>query len=287
MAIICLNNEVSYEELKTIKPPHETETYVPINHAEFVDTILERAEVVLPKRFKLDSVRHGIESAKMPIPNTTDKITVEGARLFGFAQFKDMDAKTDETRLSLGFRSSYDRTLRLALACGLNVNICNNGMLTGDVLSMRKHTKGVKDDLISVIDHALTNAPQVYNKINEDIQVLKDMPCDLITGFSLLGVLNGMNVLTPSQTTKAQKELLKPSYSHEQGSLWFVYNACTEALKKCPIADAMARRLALHKCFLDYFTNNTSNAKLLDEKFAGHCGIGLDAWKYRGVKIEA
>ena len=219
-------NEVNYNDLKAIEVPAETNSYVPIPYNEYVDTITNMGEEHL-NGFQLKNTKYGLAR--------------HNQQMFGIHTYQN--SQTD-IGLSVGFRTSYNKTLVNALAIGGEVFVCENLMITGNIMVMRKHTVNVRVDLESMIVDGFKEAHDDYDKVLQRREAYRSRQCLLDEGYQILGLLYGKKILSPRQLNTAVEELRNPSHKeHGKHTMWSLYNACTESLKTTPVT----RMLENHK----------------------------------------
>src|SRR5436309_5923272 len=132
--------KVSREELKAIPVPEGTRTFKPIPHHEIVDALVE----ALSFRY-IGVVRD--EYAVSP----------DGMRMFGVL---DLESAFDGCRFAIGLRNPNDKSLRLALTCGVRVFVCDNLSFQGEFTPvLAKHSKNfsVVDSLAIGVDRIQRN----------------------------------------------------------------------------------------------------------------------------------
>ena len=91
-----------------------------------------------------------------------------------------------------------------------------------------------------------------FKSIEVDIAALKAVPCPMRRGYSYLGVLLGEGLLTPTQAIIAFGDWTKPKHEDfEERTLWSLYNAVTESLKKGAPARILDRHAKVHDFFAE------------------------------------
>ena len=145
----CGTAKVSREELKAIPVPEGTRTFKPIPHYEIVDALVE----ALSFRY-IGVVRD--EYAVSP----------DGMRMFGVL---DLETAFDGCRFAIGLRNSNDKSLRLALTCGVRVFVCDNLSFQGEFTPvLAKHSKNlsVVDSLAIGVDRIQRN----FDPLREQVE---------------------------------------------------------------------------------------------------------------------
>src|SRR2546426_2676529 len=146
----CGTAKVSREELKAIPVPEGTRTFKPIPHHEIVDALVE----ALSFRY-IGVIRD--EYAVSP----------DGMRLFGVL---DLETAFDGCRFAIGVRNSNDKSLRLALTCGVRVFVCDNLSFQGEFTPvLAKHSKNfsIPDSLAIGVDRMQRNFEPMRQHIEQ------------------------------------------------------------------------------------------------------------------------
>jgi len=149
----------------------------------------------------------------------------------------DIDIKS-ETELGMMFAwtNSYDKSTRFQCAIGAYVMVCNNGMISGDMLNFaRKHTGNANHEVRMQISNQIKNAEKYYKKILNDKNELKKVSLTMKEQSELLGRLYAdEEILEANQLSIVKNEMKKPSYDYksDQENAWVFYNHVTHALKK-------------------------------------------------------
>jgi len=143
-----------------------------------------------------------------------------------------------ETELGMMFAwtNSYDKTTRFQCAIGGYVMVCNNGMVSGDMLTFaRKHTGSADHDIRIQISNQIKNAEKYYARIIKDKDSLRTITLSKKEQSELLGRLYAEeNILELGQVSVVKSEMNKPSFDYkaDQDNAWAFYNHVTHALKK-------------------------------------------------------
>lgn len=240
---------VEFEELgiNFVPQPIETNTYKPVNYQYLASKVENSALQILGNKY--DGFRSKYVLAR------------NDQHFFGLITMKDVETDMD---LAIGYRNSYNKELSVGLACGAQVAICTNLMITGDVFVMRKNTKNVDPDLDLLISDAILSADYSFQQARR----IKDFTCETSMSnddaYQFLGLLVGHNILGYRQLKRAIQEWHNPSYKHGLQSAWTFYNAVTEALKSCPITSKMTKLSDFNKMFVDYFRWNLGESEVFD-----------------------
>lgn len=118
---------VTFPELKNLPLPETTSTFKPVPFYDFVTKVLD-----------------GLYDRRMRTVNEQYIISADGMKLFGLLELEN---EYDGVRFAVGLRSSNDKSMKLALACGYRVLCCSNGMLSGDFMPLAvKHSANLDID---------------------------------------------------------------------------------------------------------------------------------------------
>jgi len=235
LLIHCGGRQVSYEDLQNIPLPQRTNTYMPVPYDQLVD-IIKRAAREVFTGFELNKAQYAVSK--------------DGNRLFGVLRYGsgEPDLTSDDVGTAVGFRSSYDKSIANQICAGGQVFVCDNLVFTGNIMSMRKHTKLVFDDLLEQAHDMLVQYRQSFDEIEETRNSMKNIEITQDAGYRKLGLLRGHNVLSPTQLTNAINHWDNPGVGpFAERNKWSLYNACTEALKSTNQRKIMERHIALHQ----------------------------------------
>lgn len=236
----CGSRRCSVEQLLTIPEPEKTITYQPLNHYDFaVNTLTVASDLIRGFQFVGDQYA----------------LSNDGQKMFGILNYQSPEQ--DSLKLSIGIRNSYDKSMAAGLCIGASVIVCDNLMFQGEVTVLRKHTgenmhQELQDDIVT----AIYKSQHQFTKLSEDAQKMKQTPMIRREKYQYLGILTGEKVLSPTQSTKAFRELQEPSHEEfHADSLWSGYNAATEALKSSPPQDIIKRHSRLHQITRKLYLN--------------------------------
>ncbi len=224
---------ITREILGQIVLPIETKTYKPVSHTDLIENV--------------DEVCHRLLSQHVKV-NESFQISKNGQRMFGTMTFAQ--DQNEAVKFSVGFRNSYDKSMRVGVCVGANVTVCSNMVFAGDIVSMRKHSPNVHDDLKTMLLTAVFDGASEITKIRNDSEIMSDIEMSTDDGFKILGSLHGHNLLGLRQFTSAIDEWKKPSYEEfESRDAWSLYNAITNGLKSSPPNIIMESHIGIHNYF--------------------------------------
>lgn len=205
-------NWIPRTELATINPPEATATWKPVAHLEFVETL---HQTMGRRGYHLKREKYGI--------------TPDGEKLFGVMGF---EGESEEYRLSLGFRTSNDKSLAASIVCGVNVFVCDNLALSGDSLLMnRRHSKTFS--IRSEIWEATEQIGVRFTSFQEKIESLKATNCSYNT--AVLNVVKAAQsgIMPQRLILPVLEEYKEPSHEEFKGlNLWSLHNAFTEIYRR-------------------------------------------------------
>ena len=227
----CGGIPATREQIQAIPLPFKTDTYEPVSHIEIMDTAHEIFEDAF--HLAVRSERYGIVK--------------DGARMFGVLEFEPQD--TADWSICLGIRNSYDKSMSAGIAVGSIVTVCDNLCFSGDsVTFMRKHTKNVHDDLISLLQSASTRALEQHQILSNELTSFKQIEVLTDQGYALVGYMLGNEFITPRQASRAIEYWQQPPHQeHEERTLFSWYNALNNALKRTLPDTVMERHFSLHR----------------------------------------
>lgn len=229
MMMHCGSEMVTREKVNAVPVPKHTKSWCPVSYEESIDFMHGVAEELL----------------KMPVKSEQYGLNQNGDQMFGLLT---LDSGNAEHGLSIGLRGSYNKSLANAVAVGAKVFVCDNLCFSGDAFKVvRKNTVNVWRDFRNLILAQVGKALGHYDDVQADMQKLKSMGCDLREGYSFLGVMLGEKILTPTQANVAFGDWTKPRYDEFMPrTLWSLYNAVTEGLKKGAPARMLDRHATAH-----------------------------------------
>ncbi len=209
----CGTAKVSRAELKAIPVPEGTRTFKPIPHHEIVDALVE----ALSFRY-IGVVRD--EYAVSP----------DGMRMFGVL---DLETAFDGCRFAIGLRNSNDKSLRLALTCGVRVFVCDNLSFQGEFTPvLAKHSKNfsIVDSLAIGVDRIQRNFDPLRQQVEawQSQQITDEQAKLVIYGAFIEGDLS----VPRSLARDVHRNYFEPRHADfAPRTMWSLSNAFTSALK--------------------------------------------------------
>ena len=204
-------------QLAEVELPRETETYAPVGHDHLALRVKEIGTAYLG-----DYLDSGYGLSK------------DGQQMFGMHRFAT--GYHNEMVVGLGFRNSYNKTLRALVLGGASIMVCDNQCYYGAVAYARKHTgANVKSVIDSMIEQAARGVGREFGMFKEDVERLKETPVNDRQVSQLLGqAFLSLGILRSRQQKAAWDQWKKPLYdAWLPRNAWSLYNAGTQALKTC------------------------------------------------------
>lgn len=229
---LCLHagaNPIERAMLESIAMPQATQSYQPISHAHFVNVVQDELAAI---GFHFADEAYGI--------------TKEGAKFFGVAQLAYNGSENNaRNALTVGFRSSLDKSIAPMLAFGSRVFVCDNMAFSGEIVIHRKQTTYISRDFplrVRDVVATLSNARQ-----NQDARFDAYQRVTLSDGDAEHGMIELLRrgAINTSRMEKLVQEWDNPSYDHGGKAVWRLFNAATETLKAAPIADITRRTIGV------------------------------------------
>ena len=240
-ATLISSTKVTMDTLSDIVLPNKTSSYVPVSHVDFIKNTKDIADRILDKH-QLHKEQYGIAK--------------DGKQMFGTLTYKEsFHDDPQEIGLSIGLRNSYDKSMSLGICSGASVFVCENLMMTGEIVVMRMHTGSIIDELKGLIFNALLKSEDKFSTIHADSQKLKKYILeDNTTAYNLMGRLYGYGVLTERQLPVMKRAWTTPQHEEfKPRTAWSLYNAGTEALKTTHPVHKMKRHLQMHRMVVGDF----------------------------------
>jgi len=228
----CGGRSVSFAELQGVPLPEETETYTPVAFTDLITNAQEVASDLLTD--------YAFRDAQYAL-------AAKDQRMFAILNFAGDDP---EMNLSLGIRSSYDKSMSNGYCFGGSITVCDNLLFAGDFVIMRKHTKNVFDDLRKQLIGTIYDFKKEskFQNIVRDRDDMKKVSINTDDAYQFLGRMFGYGVIKARQLTTAVNCWKNPPYAEfKEKNMWSLYNACTEALKSTPPNKIIQQHIKLHE----------------------------------------
>jgi len=215
-----------------------TDSYTPISHSH----IDESTKRILTEM--------GFHTSQIIYRSSMDGLVGQGEYHLQYGGDKEMG-------LMVAWQNSYNKAVSFKYAVGAHVFICANGMVSGDLGAYRrKHTGDADLDAGNHMKKYLYGAKQIFDRLVEDREFLKDMKLSRKDAAQLIGrMFIEKELITSTQLNIIKRELDKPThdYSTDPNSAWALYNHATYAFKEDNPKNWMKRHVDLHEFFTDCF----------------------------------
>jgi len=228
----CGAKTATLEQLAAVPLPEETPSYKPLPHYDLaLNTMRIGQEMLGTRGFQVDQAQFGLDR--------------DGARMFGVVAFTD---GVEGMGLAIGFRNSYDKSMSAGFAIGGRVVVCDNLLLAGELVVMRKHTGGIIEELRDKLVLTFHQAHQNWDSLVEDRGRMQALALTDDRAHEILGRAFGRGLIAPKQFLRVSREWRRPRHAEFEGrTLWSLYNAVTEVYKGLPVHLTMERHIQLHR----------------------------------------
>lgn len=259
----CGAQEVTFDDLRQVPVPQDTDTYTAVPHQDFVMSMYKHADRLLkPRGFTLDGERYALDK--------------EGNRLFFIHHYQNGDT---ELQMAMGCRNSYDKSMKAAVAYGSRVFVCDNLSISGDIDIAALHRGRVLDNLNEKIILSMYKASDGWDDTRKDRDAFVEYSLDEDDGYALMGLIKShtaknkeasRRILTSDKDWKAvQSYWEEPKHEYEGGNrtLWAWYNSFTFDFKSLKPHEQLQKHASLHqftKSAIDGYNGSERMRKLTD-----------------------
>jgi len=158
---------VNLSALTSAPIPDKTNSYTPISHGEIVDLIQNEAV----KR-------------NLTIVGDSYKVNSDLTRVIGYFDIKSNNL---DLGMRVAFKNSYDKSMSFGIGMGSVVWICENGVISGEVVLKRKHTGSADDDARLKIIEGFAMIEDNFLDILEARKLLQNREIDRKVNAELIG----------------------------------------------------------------------------------------------------
>lgn len=251
----CGGNEVDFDAVTKVNTPAKTDTWCPIPHHEYVNTVLDT-----------------LRQANLKVVHEAHALWKDGNRYFGTFQLEN-GVSHDDYALVVGLRNSHDKTFPAGLACGSGVFVCDNLAFSGEVRLSRKHTSRIMSDLPRLVNTAVGRLGNLRVNQEKRIECYKGREITDLEAHDLLVRSVDAKALPITRLPGVVEEWRKPSHDEfKPRTAWSLFNAYTEVFKgnKGTSADRMsARTIPLHGLFDNLCGLTAETEELEDAEIVG------------------
>jgi len=217
--------ETTRWHLESAALPNHGKTYTVISHREVIDNtyklLADSGFMVYRESYRASKDANVAQGIYHIYPQSTTDIEIEQEKELG---------------MMFAWTNSYDKSKSFECAIGAYVQVCYNGMLSGDMMNYkRKHRWSASRDIHIQMSDQIKNGEKYYKRLIKDKDLLKTITVDCRKASELAGRLFiEEDLLDSQQLSCVKKELEKASYNYgvADDSAWAFYNHVTHALKK-------------------------------------------------------
>lgn len=216
-------------ELYQVRVPSATDSYSPVSHRNVIEAVKEQLDI-----------------HNLLVSNSYYNTARDGQQLIGYMDIKRND--NEELGLRLAFRNSYDKTMSVAFVAGAMAWICSNGMISGELRYVRKHTGSVVDEMNDKIQHSIIELDNHFDRMVKHSDRMKEIEIDPRVSAELAGRLFiEHNLVSSQQMNIIKREIAKPSYvEFVVPSLWSFYNHVTNSLREAHPLNYISQHVNFH-----------------------------------------
>lgn len=213
--------------------PSLTETYSPVAHSELI--------YLLEKQLNTD----GYEVVNNDVAQNYNGLQICGT----MSLRKPTGIANNELEQTMAYTNSYNKRIPIRFVSGGKVFICSNGMIVGDIITMRKHTGEVFPALKEMMKVAVARMEEDFDKTQEDIRLMKEIDLTATLAAELVGrMFVEERILNSNEVNEVARQLRKPRFEAFKGNnLWSLYNHATWALKEAAPDRQMGALKQLHE----------------------------------------
>lgn len=224
------------QELYSVSVPHATATYSPVSHRNVIEAIGEQL------------YKHNLR-----VENEKFNTARFGQQVIGYMDIKHPDS--EELGMRFAFRNSYDKSMSFATVSGSSVFICENGMISGELQFIRKHTGSIIQEMNEKIVDSINQLDAHFQRMLKYSEDMKNRGLTLSQASRVLGEMFVQeDLILPTQMSVVKEQLLKPSFKDfEIESLWSFYNHVTYSFKTSHPTTYLQQHKNFHEYIIDEF----------------------------------
>lgn len=227
---LCLHagaSEVTREALQGVVLPAATRSYSPLPYNNFVDMVQDELADI--------GFRFGGES---------HALMKDGSKYFGIANLLN-GSDNEQHALTVGMRSSLDKSIAPAIAFGSAVFVCDNMAFTGEVQIKRKQTRFITADIRPMITDAVGRVKGMRDNQNRRFEIYQDSNITTAKAGAVICEMFRRGIINPSRMGKVIEQWDNPAHDFGARTAWRLFNAATEALKGSPVIELPTRTIKL------------------------------------------
>jgi hypothetical protein len=218
--ITVYGENVTTEDLKDIevqRPPRAGRHWQGVKHHDLVTQIRDRL-----------SIRNiGILDTRLSL--SPDKQALAGAMILKFPESFNVP-ECPGGDYALGFRHTNDMKYAVTFACGQRVSVCNNGMISGEFVLSKRHTKGLR--LGDEVEGGVIRFLNESHKVVETVRNMQALSLTSEASDSILMSAGREGLASWGHIGMVEREYRNPRYKDFQGrNGWCLYNAFTTVVQ--------------------------------------------------------
>ena len=208
---------VSFEELETIPAPESTKTWFPVPH---IDVVSVACELLNDADFRIDRL--------------TLAVARDDHRMFATL---DLKSEVDPgVCLSVGVRSSTDKSFPLTLVAGSRVFVCDNLAFFGDINVTRKHTRNGAERWEEGIAGAISELDDFIAAERDRVELLRSLHVGDVLAHHIILMAMMEDTVNPVQAREVCHQWHEPAHDEfRPRNAWSLMNAFTEVMKPAQV----------------------------------------------------
>ena len=204
---------VSVEELATIPAPEPTKTWFPVRHIDVLSAACER----------LNDADFRIQ--KMCVATARDH-----QRMFATLDLRN--EINPGVCLSVGVRSSTDKSFPLSLVAGSRVFVCDNLSFYGDIQVNKKHTRNGSERWQEGIVGAIGELDSFIDAERNRVELLRSIPVGDVMAHHIMFLAMQSEMVNHIQALDVAGQWHDPAHAEfEPRNAWSLFNSFTEVMK--------------------------------------------------------
>ncbi len=250
--------ETTRWHLENAPLPQHGKTYTVISHEEVINNtykLLSDSGFMVSREIYRASKNASVAQGVYHIyPQHTTDIDIEQEKELG---------------MMFAWTNSYDKSKSFSCAIGAYVQVCYNGMLSGDMMNYkRKHRWSASRDIYMQMSDQIKNGEKYYKRLIKDKDFLKTITISCKDAAELAGRLYIQEeLLDVHQVACIKKEINNPSYNYgvSKETGWAFYNHVTHALKKAHPRDWINDQQNFHDFITTELKGSPASKKIFEK----------------------
>lgn len=196
----------------------------------------------IPHSTLVDTLRESCQSRGWKIAEEKYALSKDCADLAGGFNLRAPDIRMpDGMDLGLGFLTSNAMRKRLTVSVGGWVRVCQNGLVTGDIVVCKKHT--INLELSEQIENGLDEYKEKADKIADVVDRLKEKQLTRLDSDSLIMTAGREKIVPWGYIPYVEEEYRSPKFDYgtDGKTAWDLMNAFTHVVKGTPPLGQMNR----------------------------------------------